>query len=136
MMHPFSNGLCNPSKPAATMDTENAIANKTPQLLHFTFQNPIIPFHSPPGAPRPTRPPARPPARPSVALDSMSLSHTLCNGMKPEHYSRITNPATSATTGPSIHAFLHTTIHDPLTLQSTQKKKPPRDPRELLFPRV
>jgi hypothetical protein len=121
------------------MDTENAIANKTPQLLHFTFQNPIIPFHSPPGAPRPTRPPARPPARPSVALDSMSLSHTLCNGMKPEHYSRITNPATSATTGPSIHAFLHTTIHDPLTLQSTQKKKTPgilTPPRELLFPRV
>ncbi len=60
MMHPFSNGLCNPSKPAATMDTENAITNKTPQLLHFTFQNPIIPFHNPPG---PRDPLDRPPAR-------------------------------------------------------------------------
>ncbi len=133
MMHPFSNGLCNPSKPAATMDTENAITNKTPQLLHFTFQNPIIPFHNPPG-------PRDPLDRPPVALDSMSLSHTLCNGMKPEHHSRITNPATSATTGTSIHAFLHTAIHDPLTLQSTKKKKKKpgilTPPRDLLFPRV
>ncbi len=69
MMHPFSNGLCNPSKPAATMDTENAITNKTPQLLHFTFQNLIIPFHNPPG-------PRDPLDRPPVALDSMhSLTH-------------------------------------------------------------